>query len=385
MNRTRLFLSACAGMFLFGIALVLLGTLFGLPQMRERLELTTLVRQGDLQTLLLFGVLLSTVFVGPLMDRFGHKLVLTLSAALVAVALGGFAFATGYRAAQAFTLLLGIGGGGLNMATNVLVSDIYGEDRGGRLNQLGVFFGVGALFMPFVTAWVVRAITQLVLASALLSAVCVVAYAILKFPPAREATGTSILESFQAVRYPGVLLFGLLLFFESGNESAMTAWTSTWATSLGANVRNATLTLALLQGMMMLGRLLAAPVLRHVSKTQLVLASAVGGFLSVAVVLSATSVPVLALGAALTGLTFASIYPTVLALAGDRYRRYSATVFGILFTIGLSGGMFYPWAIGHVSQAQGVRSGIYFPLLGTIAILAVLLIMRAKYPVGEES
>lgn len=384
MNRTRLFISACAGMFLFGIALVLLGTLFGLPAMRERLELNTLVRQGDLQTLLLFGVLISTVFIGPLMDRFGHKLVLVLSAVLVAVALAGFGFADGYRSAQFLSLALGIGGGGLNMATNVLVSDIYNENRGARLNQLGVFFGVGALFMPFVTAWVVRAITQLVLVSALLSAACAIAYAVLKFPDAREASSASLLDSFKAVRYPGVLLFGLLLFFESGNESAMTGWTSTWATSLGASVRSATLALALLQGMMMLGRLLAAPVLRHITKTQLVLASAIGGFVSVAILLTAKSLPVLALGAGLTGLTFASIYPTVLALAGDRYQRYAATVFGILFTIGLSGGMFYPWAIGHVSQSQGLRAGIFFPLAGTVAITAILLIIRAKYPVGQN-
>lgn len=371
-------------MFLFGVALVLLGTVFGLPEMRERLELTTLVRQGDLQTLLLFGVLLSTMLIGPLMDRFGHKFVLSASAALVAAALGGFAFAQGYRSAQLVSLGLGIGGGGLNMATNVLVSDIYDENRGPRLNQLGVFFGVGALLMPFVTAWVVRAITQLILVSAVLSAVCAIAYAVLKFPAGRENSGASILESFKAVRYPGVLLFGFLLFFESGNESAMTGWVSTWATSLGATARNATLTLALLQGMMMSGRLLAAPVLRHIKKTNLVVASAIGGFVSVVIVLAARSPGVLAVGAALTGLTFASIYPTVLALAGDRYQRYAATVFGILFTIGLSGGMFYPWAIGHVSQSQGLRAGIYFPLVGTAAITIIILTIRAKYPVPSE-
>jgi fucose permease len=384
MNRTRLFISACAGIFLFGVALVLLGTIFGLPAMRERLELNTLVRQGDLQTLLLFGVLLSTVLIGPLMDRFGHKLVLALSAALVAVALGGFAVAAGYRTAQLLSLALGMGGGGLNMATNVLVSDVYDEDRGARLNQLGVFFGVGALFMPFVTAWVVRAITQLILVSALLSAVCAIAYLVLKFPAGRESSGASIFDSFKAIRYPGVLLFGFLLFFESGNESAMTGWTSTWAIGLGASVRNATLILALLQAMMMLGRMLAAPVLRHVKKTQLVLGSAVAGFVSVVIVLAAKSTPVLALGAGLTGLSFASIYPTVLALAGDRYQRYAATVFGILFTIGLSGGMFYPWAIGHVSQSQGLRAGIVFPLIGTAAITAIILIIRATYPVPSE-
>lgn len=384
MTRTRLFISACAGMFLFGIALVLLGTLFGLPAMRERLELNTLVRQGNLQTLLLFGVLISTVIVGPLMDRFGHKLVLALSAALVGVALGGFAFAGGYTTAQLLSLALGVGGGGLNMATNVLVSDIYNEDRGGKLNQLGVFFGVGALFMPFVTAWVVRAITQLILVSAVLSAICAIGYLILEFPAGRESHGSSIFDSFGALRYPGVLLFGFLLFFESGNESAMTGWVSTWATSLGANARNATLILALLQGMMMLGRLLAAPVLGHVKKTHLVLGSAVGGFVSVAIVVAAKSPEVLALGAGLTGLTFAAIYPTVLALAGDRYQRYAATVFGILFTIGLSGGMFYPWAIGHASQAQGLRAGMLFPLVGTAAITLIMAVIRAKYPAPSE-
>jgi len=183
----------------------------------------------------------------------------------------------------------------------------------------------------------------------------------------------------------------------------MTGWTSTWATNLGAGVRTATLMLALLQGMMMIGRLLAAPVLRVVSKTQLVLASAIGGFLSVAILLAAKSIPMLALGAGLAGLTFAAIYPTVLALAGDRYQRYAgltfaaiyptvlalagdryqryaATVFGILFTIGISGGMFYPWAIGHISQSLGLRAGMFLPLVGTAAITVIMLMLRAKHP-----
>ena len=58
-NRRRLFLSACGALFVFGVVLVLLGTLFGMPPMRARLQLTDMVRQGDLQTLLLFGVFLA--------------------------------------------------------------------------------------------------------------------------------------------------------------------------------------------------------------------------------------------------------------------------------------------------------------------------------------
>ena len=103
-NRRRLFLSACGALFVFGVVLVLLGTLFGMPQMRARLQLTDMVRQGNLQTLLLFGVFLATVVAGPLIDRFGNKLVLAVSALLATVALIGFAAGHGYSAAQSLRL-----------------------------------------------------------------------------------------------------------------------------------------------------------------------------------------------------------------------------------------------------------------------------------------
>ena len=247
LSRTRLLVAACAGMFIFGIALVLLGTLFGLPEMRARLQVTDMVRQGNLQTLLLFGVFLATVIAGPMIDRFGNKLTLALSALLATVALLGFALVGGYRAAQTFGFILGIGGGGLNMAGNVLVSDIFREDRAARLNLVAVFFGVGALFIPLAAAAVGPGhIVAVMVAAAVISAACTVCYLVLRFPPPRQASGFSVLQAGRVVRFPGVLLFAFLLFFESGNEAAMIGWTSTWAGAMGAHARAATLVLALL-------------------------------------------------------------------------------------------------------------------------------------------
>lgn len=280
-------------------------------------------------------------------------------------------------------IALGVGGGGLNIDTNVLVSELYREDRGAKLNQLGVFFGVGALLMPFVTAWVERSITELMLGTAVLSAAATIAYAYLKFPEARETSGASILESAKALKYPGVLVFGFLLFFESGNEAAMTGWMTTWAGDMGATVRVATLLLALYQGMMMLGRIMAAPILKWVSNTRMVSMSVGAAIISVIVLVSAHSLSVLVIAAALIGLAFAPIYPTVLALAGDRYQRFAGTVFGIMFTIGLAGGMAYPWAIGHASQTGGLRSGMWIPMCGVVAIAILLTILKVKYPAGR--
>ncbi len=383
LSRRGLFLSACAGLFVFGVVMVLLGTLFGMPAMRARLDVSDLVRQGNLQTLLLFGVFLATVAAGPLIDRFGNKLVLTASAALATVALVTFALLRGYPAAQAFGFVLGFGGGGLNMATNVLVSDIFGQDRGPKLNLLAVFFGVGALFVPAAAAVVGSAHMEAVmLVAAAISAACMISYLVLVFPPASQAVGFSLIKAGEVVRYPGLLLFAFLLFFESGNEAAMIGWTSTWAGALGAGARTATVVLAVFQAAMMSGRIAASRVLRRWRDEQVVLGSAAGALISMIVVLSARSVAMLAIGAALGGLSFAAIYPTILAIAGDRYRAFPGTVFGVLFAVGLSGGMVFPWSIGHLSQSAGFRTGMAAPVVGASMICILFLVIRSR---GNES
>src|SRR5712692_4328745 len=77
-----LFWAAGAGMFVFGVTLAILGALFGLPQMRERLNVD-LAQQGDIFLMLYFGIFVSTVIVGPIVDTFGNKTVLTTSAVFV--------------------------------------------------------------------------------------------------------------------------------------------------------------------------------------------------------------------------------------------------------------------------------------------------------------
>ncbi len=385
LHRGRLFISACAGLFVFGVVLVILGTLFGMPEMRARLGVSDLIRQGNLQTMLLFGVFLATVAAGPLIDRFGNQIVLAASAALAALALAGFAFLRGYTMANFFGFALGIGGGGLNMATNVLVSQAFEEDRGAKLNLLAVFFGVGALFFPAAAALVgPRYMSAVILAGAVVAAACTASYLALPFPAAQEASGFSLREASNVVRYPALLLFAFLLFFESGNEAALIGWTSTWARSMPVDTRTATLVLALFQAMMMLGRIGASRLVRVISEERLVLGSAVGALASALIIVSAPSVTMLALGIALAGLTFASIYPTMLAMAGDRYRSFAGTVFGLLFAVGLIGGMLFPWAIGHLSQSSGIRAGMAAPVFGATMICVLFLLIRSKQPQASD-
>lgn len=379
LQRQRLFVASCAGMFMFGIVLALLGTLFGLPEMRERLQVN-LAQQGDLFFLLYFGILLANLVAGPMIDRAGHRPVLLASSFFVTVALLGFAGAQSFLTAAMAALLLGVGGAGLNTAATALVSDLYEDARGSMLSYLGIFFGIGALFIPLLAASisVLFSVGQLLLFSAALAAACLVAYAVLRFPPARETGGFSLGEMIGVARNPGVLLFGVVLFCQSGNEAAIGGWTSTYLGTRGADPNTATWVLSGYWAGMMAGRGLSGYLMRRVNNSRMVLASALGALLGCVVLISASSVAVMAAGVAFTGLSFAAIFPGILAMAGDRYARFAGTVFGLLFSMAVVGGMIFPWAIGHLGQSFGVRSGLFLPIAGTAAIVLLINVISRR-------
>ena len=361
-------------MLVFGIVLTILGTAFGMPAMRARLQIS-LAQQGTLILLLYLGIFVASLVVGPLIDHLGNKANLSASSLIVALAMIFFADAHSFWTASMAAILLGMGGGGLNTCTNVLVSDLYAEQRGSMLNLLGAFFGVGALSIPLTAASVAGHFTipQLFSFCAVLAAICAVGYAASSFPPAKTTQTFSWGELLEVVKYDGVLLLAFILFCESGNEACIAGWTSTYVDVTGYSSRVATLVLAGYWAGLMLSRMLAAKVLRGIGKSQLVLGMALLSLGGCAILLSARSLVLLFAGTALIGLSYGPIFPTTLAIAGDRYSQRAGTVFGLLFSIALIGGMMFPWAVGQVSQRVSVRAGMLVPGLGAVGIVGLSL------------
>ena len=369
MPRGVLFGGAAAGIFVFGIVMAILGTLFGLPEMRERLGIG-LGQQGSVFLLLYAGIFAATLLAGPGIDAIGSKFILVLSSLLVVGAMLGFFYAHSFAATAGPAVLLGMGGGGLNISTNALVSDLYVEKRGAMLNVLGIFYGIGALCIPLLAAVIAGHFTigQLLLFCAGLAALCAVAFLLIRFPAASEAQSFSWPDAWRVVKYPGVLLLGMLLFCQSGNEASIAGWTSTYVGEAGLGARVATMVLAVYWASLMLGRLMAAQLLLFVRKTQLVMASAVGAVLGAGILIATRSVLMLTMGAIVLGLSYASVFPTALGIAGDAYQKMAGTVFGLLFAIALLGGMTFPWVMGQIAVATNVRAGMVVPLFGAMGI-----------------
>jgi MFS transporter, FHS family, glucose/mannose:H+ symporter len=349
--------------------MAVLGTLFGLPEMRERLHVN-LAQQGNMLLLLYLGIFIATLAAGPTIDAIGNKAILIVSSLLVAAGMAGFAFAHSFESGAVPAVLLGCGGGGLNTSTNALVSDLFDENRGSMLNLLGIFYGIGALCIPLLAAAITGhfAIAPQLFFCAALAVFCVLLYAVMHFPAAAAAQTFSWSDAFAVSRYPGVLVLGFLLFCQSGNEASIAGWTSTYVGEAGVRAQTATFILAGYWAALMIGRLLVARLLQFVSKEQLVLVSGIGAFLGALILLTNRSREMLIVGVLVIGLSYAGIFPTALAIAGDAYQKMAGTVFGLLIAIALVGGMSFPWAVGQISQKSGIRYGMLVPLLGAAGI-----------------
>ena len=101
------------------------------------------------------------------------------------------------------------------------------------------------------------------------------------------------------------------------------------------------------------------------------LASAAASALAVALLVTA-SYPSLAVAlAVILGATLAGIFPAVLGVAGSRFPAHSGTVFGLLFTMALTGGMTLPWVTGQAAAAWGLRPALALVVVQFLAVFAL--------------
>ncbi len=370
--------SIFAGAFVLGVAISALGSL--LPALFAAIGFQK-AAAGELFLAMNFCMLLGSLFFGPVCDRFGYRRLLLLSTLLVSGAFALLATAAAYRTVLVSLVVLGLGGGALNGAINALLNDISPDRRHRALNLLGLFFGFGALFTPFLigSALELVGLRAILVGLLFLSLGPFAFFLAAQFPAPKLREGFSRTELGALFRNPLLFLFGLLLCFQSGNEFTVGGWLSTYlGENVGMNPRAAAYALAGFWTAFMLGRLAASRWGEKVPSAAVVMGSAGLGCLAVSGLILLPGAPAASLCVILAGLGFAAIFPTILAEAGAVFTRYSGTAFGALFVMALCGGMSAPWLVGRIAQEQGIGTGFWVTAFSCLAIIALRAIISLR-------
>jgi FHS family glucose/mannose:H+ symporter-like MFS transporter len=370
---TRTSAAAYAGLFLFGIVMALLGAV--LPALSQRLRFD-LAQIGALFLVMNLSILATSLAIGPFMDRQGTKPPLVAGPVLVGAALVMLAVATDYRHLLWAVSVLGIGGGALNSAGNTLVAVLHDdpEAKSAALNLLGVFFGFGALLLPFAIGLLleVAGLGGILVAASGLCVVVAAHNALLRFPAPKQAGRAPASGAGTLLRDPVVLLFAAMLFFQSGNEFIVGGYVSTFlAREVGLSVRAASGATAAYWAALMLARVALSRVALRVPGPRIVIVSAVAAAVAVGVLVSARAPALAVTAVVVAGAALAGIFPTALGIVGARYPAITGTLFGLLFTAALSGGVTLPWITGQVAQASGLRAGLALVVAQLAAVAAL--------------
>jgi fucose permease len=371
-NRRTLFAIACLGMLAFGIVLTTLGAV--LPSVIERFGIGT-AAAGSLFLLMTFGILLGSVVFGPIVDRNGYKGMLLLATALIAIGIVGIALATSMAWLRVAVAVVGFGGGIINGGTNALVADVSADGRTAGLSLLGVFFGVGAVGVPFVLGSLLGTFSYSAIIATVgaLVAVPFLITAATPFPAPKQAQGFPLAAARRLLRDPVLLLMGLMLFLESGMEITVGGWTATFfKDELHITERRALVYLSLYWFGMMLARLALGSVLKRAAPTRVLLACIAVGVVGAATLILTRDAAVAALGVFLLGVGFAATFPVVLGFVGDRYAELSGTAFSVVMVMALTGGMLLPWLTGVLGATYGLR-GSFAIVPAALVLLSVLL------------
>ncbi len=377
-RRGAAFTLACAGMLVFGVVLTSLGAI--LPEITERFGVSK-AEAGSLFTLMSFGILVGSLVFGPWVDRAGYRLPLAVSIALVAVGLELIAFGSSVAALRVAVGLIGFGGGIVNGGTNALVADISTENKAAALSLLGVFFGVGAVGVPFALGVLTGSVDYTTLLAVLggLCALPLLATLFIGLPAPKQPHSFPLSQMVGMLREGPLLLLGAMLFLQSGMEITMGGWSSTFAREeLALDARAALLFLSLYWLGMMSARLALGSLLKRMAPANALFACIGIAFAGAMLLLVGRNIVLASFGIFMVGAGFAAGFPVVVGWIGERYAALSGTAISIALIMALSGGMLFPYLAGVIGEAVGLRSSLLIvpaALLGSAALLASL---RAK-------
>lgn len=374
-SNNLVFVAASLAMLLFGIVLISLGSV--LPQLRELFNLTDL-STGSLLSILPFGLLIGSLVFGPLVDRYGYKIVLLTCSLLVFAGLEGIALTGQIWVLRISIFLIGFGGGAINGGANALAADTAKGDRGARLSLLGVFFGIGALGVPFILGLLVHVLSydKILFWIGIFVLLPVIFYMLIDFPPPKNPQGFPLKDATKLLKDPWIILTGFILFIQSGMEGLANNWSTTYLQENKDLLnQHALFSLTCLVAGMTFMRLVLGWSLHHI-RSGLVLLVSVGLSISGSLIILLTDTQLATYaGMAILGAGLSACFPVIMGQVAGKYSQLSGTALSMVLVLALLGNMICNYGMGIIAKTWG--TGVLPAVIAGGLVIQLFLIIPA--------
>jgi len=333
------------------------------------------------------GYLIGSMGGGRLYDKLpGHRLMSIMFLLILAGAVF-FPVAPYLWLLLALGFLMGIGKGAVDVGSNTLLQWVHGEGVSPFMNGLHFAYGLGAFIAPLLLAQIIlltHEIHWVFWILAILIAPMAIWLWFLPGPAPQTQDGSATAG---AVPLVPVLIMILAFVLYVGAELGFSNWIYTYAVTLNlANTVTAAYLTSAYWASFTLARLLGIWVSTRLRSRTILFIDFAGCLISLGLIaIARDSAAMLWVGSISLGLATASIFPTLLLLAGEKL-KVTGTITG-LFLLGSGvGSMLLPWLIGNAFTSVGPHAMINILFIDmALGLLAVVAFTFSAQPSAAGS
>ena len=346
------------------------------PAMRTDLSVG-LSSAGIIFMIISCGTIISSLFSGRLIKRFGTGKLTFISVTLTAVALIGFSLSPSFIWLCLMAIPLGLGGGAVDASLNNFVALHYTAKH---MSWLHCFWGIGATLGPVIMSLFISRNNQwrkgyFTIAMIQLSLVFIL-FITLPFWKKIGKKQDKIEEEDKGIkktkvlRIPGVKLVLVSFVFYCATESTAGLWGSSYLVNYkGLPASQAARWISLFYGSITIGRLLSGFLTMKINNKILIRLGQVICIIGAICLLLPLPIYFSMIGLILLGLGCAPIYPCMLHETPERFgKRASQSIMGIQMGFAYMGSMFMPPILGFIASKTSIAIFPYF-LLGCMLIM----------------
>lgn len=392
-NKSKIFLAACMALIVTSMTFAIRAGI--LTQLGVDFEISN-KELGWINSMAFLGFPLAMLVGGLLYNVLGAKRLLIIAFVCHLLGLILTIYAGGFWTLIISTFFIGFANGSVEAACNPMIADMYTNNRTAMLNKFHVWFPgglvIGALVSKFMTdggiGWQLQIATMLI---------PTLIYGFLVFTqkfPQNENIESNTSANIKALANPLFLFMMVCMTLTATSEFIPQQWIETILGSSGASPM---LVLALVTGIMALGRFFAGPIIHRLNPVGVLLMSSIITA-SAIYFMSVADGTMIYVAAALFALGVCYFWPTMIGFISEYTSKTGALGMSLVGGAGMfATSMWNPiigsrldtekataLASGLVGDAADIEAGravlgfmVYFPVT-LIVLFGILFIMRSK-------